>query len=644
MSRFNVTVGVATLCAMVLAVGCEWARGSESQEMDRCGSRLVAKSQTCSMTIAEDGVAMATIVTSSDSEETLRAVKDLQRYIEKMSGAKLPIINSAPLEGNLILVGRLPEVDKLVPDLEQYDLGPDGFIIRQLPDKLILSGKSDGFIHPSLGRFRGPTDCGTPNAVYSFLGSLGCRWYMPGEDGEVVPHKPTLTISDADITSKPAFDARWIGIWTREGKSFEDFRLWRARNRISHNTYFHMHTLSPALFPDAASHPEYFALVDGQRKVGSTSAVCFSNLDVIDILSKNIIDIITKQPPFWRSYTVGQADGGSDSWCKCDNCIALYGDKKFTYSTSEQARVVGRSPSDQRVDNVANGYLTMVNAIAERAEKVNPDVLLTYYSLYNLPGRPTVKPRDSVLPVICHLAPDNDFWRREVLHWADISRHLYYYTYMGYRLDFPRLDIADDIRWCHQHKGIAMYLEHDSFTPINMVAMYLAAQALWDTNVDSDQALTEFYVNYFGASEAPMRQFFETFHRLTRGTHQGYDAAYKYPETLNVEMAATCRGYIDQAQRRARQPVVRRRIDSISRYWRATELHVAAQDAIARWKQEKTVENMHATRSAYATAIDYIDSVAEEFSLQARIPLLNHEGYNSDLQELNAWDKARKQP
>ena len=599
---------------------------------------------TRSMTIAEDGVPMATIVTSSDSEETLRAVKELQVYIEKMSGAKLPIASSASTDGNLILVGRMPEVDKLIPDLDQHDLGPDGFVIRQLPKKLILTGQSDGFIHPSLGRFRGPTDCGTPNAVYSFLESLGCRWYMPGEDGEVVPHRPTITISNADITSKPDFDARWIGIWTRDGKPYEDFLLWRARNRISHNTYFHMHAISPAVFPDAASHPEYFALIDGKRKISGVSALCFSNPDVIDILSKNIIDIITKQPPYWRSYTLGQADGGSDSWCKCDKCIALYGDTTFTYTTGQQARVVGRGPSDEPVYNASNGYLTMVNAIAERAEKVNPDVLLTYYSLYNIPGLPTVKPRDSVLPVICHLAPGHEFWRRAALHWAQISKHLYYYTYMGYRLDIPRFDIVDDIRWCHEHKGIAMYLENDAFTPINMVAMYLASKALWDTDVDAKQVLTQFYVNYFGAGATPMRKFLETFDRLTSGTDSGYDLVLKYPDALNAEMAATCRGYIDEARRGARRPVVQRRIDSMSRYWGATELHITADEAMAKWKQDKNDENMKATRRAYSDAVNYISSVENEFNLTGRIALFTHEGYNADLAELNEWDKAQVRP
>ena len=43
-------------------------------------------------------------------------------------------------------------------------------------------------------------------------------------------------------------------------------------------------------------------------------------------------------------------------------------------------------------------------------------------------------------------------------------------------------------------------------------------------------------------------------------------------------------------------------------------------------------------------AVDYINSVEDEFSFKARIALLTHEGYNADLAELNEWDKAQVRP
>ena len=49
------------------------------------------------MTIAKDGKAMATIVISDEASSiVVDGVKDLQRCIEKMSGAKVPIETSVP--------------------------------------------------------------------------------------------------------------------------------------------------------------------------------------------------------------------------------------------------------------------------------------------------------------------------------------------------------------------------------------------------------------------------------------------------------------------------------------------------------------------------------------------------------------------
>ena len=102
-----------------------------------------------SMTIVQQGRPMATIVISPDCSYLVEdAARDMQLYIEKMSGAKLPISRSIDnCSGYLILVGRMPEVANLVADLDEADLGIDGFVIKSLPDKLIITGKSDGYIH-----------------------------------------------------------------------------------------------------------------------------------------------------------------------------------------------------------------------------------------------------------------------------------------------------------------------------------------------------------------------------------------------------------------------------------------------------------------------------------------------------------------
>ncbi len=87
---------------------------------------VIVNSGSADITIVEKGVPKATIVISKDAigvptEPTLQtfwypqpapnkiaaAAKDLQQYIEKMTGAKLPIIgDDQQVSGSLILVGK----------------------------------------------------------------------------------------------------------------------------------------------------------------------------------------------------------------------------------------------------------------------------------------------------------------------------------------------------------------------------------------------------------------------------------------------------------------------------------------------------------------------------------------------------------
>jgi hypothetical protein len=601
-----------------------------------------------SLTLVDHGRPRATIIISPQAPVVVRdAVKDLQLYLQKMSGALLPIETAVPAEGNLILVGRMPQVDALIPDLDRYDLAPDGVVIKTFPGKLVITGQSDGYLLKEGtalgwgGRYPGEphiySDCGTPNAVYTFLDSLGCRWYMPGDDGEVVPRQATIVVGALEVVSKPDLAARWFGegaarVWNlqmADGKpvlgrpEYDEWHVWQVRNRTGPNSYHHGHSLGYLLSRDAyyAQHPEWFAMIDGKRV--ANAQVCTSNPQAIATLADNLCSWFPGREVPFRSFPVGQDDLGPAAWCQCAACKAQYGDRTFVYNERE-APVVGQEPNT-RAANVANGYLQFVNAVAQRVKKEYPRCMLTYYAVYSIPGFPEVIPEDNVMPGICHVSPHDEVWRAAVRKWERISRQLYYYTYIGYRLDRPRFEIAGDIRWCRQHKGVALYLESLAVSPVASLTMYLAGRTMWDTQLSSRKVLATFYREFYGPAARPMRLFFETFDAATRYGAPNYnDCLYEYPEALGPERVAECRRYISAALALADEPVVQRRIASISRYWEATELHVQAQQDMARWRNDKSQSNRDTARRAVQQALDYLTTpaMAKEFFLIYRHALL----------------------
>ena len=589
-----------------------------------------------SVTLVTDGKPMATIVMSDDADDVVKkAVADLQMYIEKMSGAKLPIVpSSAGVVGDVILVGRTPEVEKLIPELDDYDLGHDGVVIRTLDGKLIITGQSDGWYHKDFG----PVECGTPNAVYTFLEHLGCRWYAPGDDGQVVPRKTTIVVAGMDTVSKPDFNARWIFHWCATnrmgigGTADVEFKIWLNRTRTSSNMYDQGHNMY-GLLPKklcTESHPEFGALVDGTRRTDGAAQFCMSNPGVADMVTTNFMKLVADDPRR-RAYGLGQYD--SWLWCQCQPCRAMYGDKTFTYNDPKEARIVGQGVKDTPVANVANGYLTFVNTIAGEMAKRHPDALVTYLSIYNIPGFPEVRPADNVLPIVAHIAPRDRVWRREVSKWADMSKHLYFYTYMGYRTGLPKFNVVDDIRWCHQNKGIGIAMEPDEFSPANTLALYLTTRAMWDAKTDAKRVLADFYRDFYGPAARPMQRFWETFDAATRKAALDWDSHPVFPDTLTRGKVEACRKYLTAAASLADRPVVRRRIESVSRYWRATELHTTARLAMDAWNADKTQSNRQAARKALQEIEAYIPSVGGEFYLKLRLPAIRTQLAEVDFDE-----------
>jgi hypothetical protein len=51
-------------------------------------------------------------------------------------------------------------------------------------------------------------DTGTWYAVAELLEQLGVRWYMPYEDGTVIPDKPTVTVAEQHLVKEAKFDRR----------------------------------------------------------------------------------------------------------------------------------------------------------------------------------------------------------------------------------------------------------------------------------------------------------------------------------------------------------------------------------------------------------------------------------------------------
>mgnify|MGYP002411673619 CR=1 FL=1 len=127
------------------------------------------------------------------------AAEELKNYLYIMSGSQLKIkeIKSKEEAEKLtpyIAIGKLANDLGAVPPQSKF--GIDGHLIDVAQNKILLAGE---------------TPLASYYATVHLLEILGCRWYMPGELGEMVPKQKTLTMQVGVIEEVP-------DLWSR--------RLW----------------------------------------------------------------------------------------------------------------------------------------------------------------------------------------------------------------------------------------------------------------------------------------------------------------------------------------------------------------------------------------------------------------------------------
>ena len=251
----------------------------------------------------KDGQPQAEIIISENPSRAARlAASELKEYIEKISGAKLPVTNTANIAVPIkIYVGKSKYTDDL--KLSDEGLKYGAFKMVSGKDWLALFGHDsdykprDNYIGDEKGQpkfyekwdaLTGGTwsnpiardeysdavkmsafnERGSMNAVYEFLRSLGVRRYFPGELGEIVPTMKSIALPNVDKTVKPDFQLRHLYIYyqdfMRGSKDYVMWQMWMGLNQK--DGFGGGHGLINVHNRDK-THPEYFALYNGKRAV-----------------------------------------------------------------------------------------------------------------------------------------------------------------------------------------------------------------------------------------------------------------------------------------------------------------------------------------------------------------------------------------
>ncbi|MBI5095175.1 MAG: DUF4838 domain-containing protein [Candidatus Hydrogenedentes bacterium] len=490
------------------------------------------------------------------SESECYAATEFQTLFKGLTGTELPIVTKAEDGRGAVFVGP-GAVAQSRERAREEDLGEEGLRIRV--------GKHS--VHIDGGRPRG-----TLYGVYEFFEELcGVRFlthdhtYYPGAAA-------AMRIPLGVHRYNPAFAFRWS--YYGETSKFPVFAARLRANTVSDDPKLggrtglqHVHHSVAYLLPPATygkDHPEYYALVDGQRKLemdGGGPQLCVSNPEVIELITQAVIKKIEKDPSV-KCVSVAQMDNGG--FCACENCAAI----------------------DAREGSHAGAHLALVNAVAERVEKSHPGVLISCYA-YQYTRKPpkTIRARHNVLIQLCsieccdfHAINDrscalNRSFCDDMAGWKKKADTIFVWHYntnfKGYLLPFPNLrSIGKSVKYFENNHGRGVFMQaagNAESAEISDLRNYVMSRCLWKPGRDSWKEAEEFCRLHYGEAAQPIIGYLTYYHDLV-GAAGVHPTCFPTESALclNPESARRILAYFQQALSLAKSEEVRARVEKAS--------------------------------------------------------------------------------
>lgn len=475
------------------------------------------------------------------------AASELSDYLGRMTGRRVDV-SEAPDEAWPALELRGASTEQ--PPTESTAIAEElGRRLRPVPAHYETSPGVDAFLWRSGdGRvaIAGTNPRSVLYGVYDVLEELGCRFYGASPDDEVVPHvadrpfgRTVERFEQATFPFRERHFLEWIDVEAtrREidhaakrrmnGFSFhiEDFApdpvAWRAvldelvpeiaRRGLmpglgEHGGY-------PLFLPPeryAAAHPDWYAQIDGCLVGGFRGSeryqFCTENPAALATFLDNLEAFLRANPAIQIMHIAPEDVG---RWCECDRCAPI---------------------------PIADRYLRIDNAIAERIHRVRPDVWVTHLVYANhaeLPERERPSPalnvsfvpfgRDFGHPLVdprANMRLSAHPWSLELIQaWARLCREAgagfvehttaFRQRWITFWL-LPLPHLAEDLRWWRDlgaggfnapQEGEGWWVKH--------LNSYVLARLMWGLDAPVEALLDDYFARYWDGVGVDVREIYQ---------------------------------------------------------------------------------------------------------------------------------------
>ncbi|MCE9566790.1 MAG: DUF4838 domain-containing protein [Planctomycetes bacterium] len=411
------------------------------------------------------------------------SVKDLARYLGKMSGAKVEVVTTAPKDDDKrvrVLVG--------APAVAAFGASAKTAPYKQ-GFRYVVSPKGVGLL--------GESDLAASYAVYELLDRLGCRWFMPSELGEVIPESKTITLKDIDLSTAPGTIYR--GIWYAD----DDYR---RRNRHGGLLLSAGHALEMYVTKEEREkHPDWKATIGGKPH---PHRLRWSSATLANGLADKLIDMRSKDPQ--PSYSLSPDDGSDWDESPQDKAI----DADDFDNTHQQTAITDR-------------LMVLCNRVATKVSAKHPDVLfgMLAYAQYTRPPvreklHPSIVPQIAPItysrahPMTDDRVPGNKDLRYLIEGWGKKAKmtSMYYYGWFLAEPAAPHPMLAKwgvDVPIAFKNNCQFWQPETLSTFETNMHALYMGCRLAFDPSLKPEDVYADINAKFYGAAGKSMAAYWQ---------------------------------------------------------------------------------------------------------------------------------------
>ena len=492
---------------------------------------LAASGPANGAVLVKDGAPQAVIVRPAEATQyELQAVDDLREHIRRMSGASLAVVTTEQARAAAVIgeIRARKETPVIIGSLAQVG--------EALGDKASVRGSFALVVDADSVQIDGSVE-GVYYGVIELLEQQGCRWFLPGPLGEVVPELRTIEVGRQATVQVPSFPSRWFQMPNRD---------WQIRLRCGGDVFAGAHGMRAPKAKvnketgliEPAEAAEYYALYKGKRMLNQH---CVSNPKLIEFMA----EAIKAQRKAGRGPVIGAGPNDGSGFCECENCRALDAGDFDPFSNEI---------------SVTDRYIWFYNQVLAKVLPEYPDTKLAFY-IYHTYMRPPLREKPhphiqgAMAPIALDrvhgfsnpIAPEKSYVKWLFREWGKIMPELFDRGYWS-NLACPGFvfnivnRLRDKIPACHDLGVKGWRVETFPNYGPQFPSMYVAGKLMWDHTLDVDALLQDVYTRFFGPAARPMGEYLARMDAALRDgdfcTGSSWDIPHFYPPALRREMRA----------------------------------------------------------------------------------------------------------